>query len=85
MIVFSSLLIFTDFDDTASDLVGVVDEELAVIHARKDLHMRCGVQRAPRPYLRFGNERLLGAVPEMNVIARDSFQTVGLDGFIAVQ
>ena len=51
----------------------MIDEQLSVVHAIEDLHMYVRANRQKVFYLRLGGKGLLGAIPEMDIIAVDAF------------
>ena len=63
---------------------GMVDEELTVVHARKDFDVCLRAEGKQVFHLRFGNEGFFGAVPEMDVGAMNGVQAVGIDGLVAI-
>ena len=65
-------------------LFGVVDEELAVVHAREDFDVRLRTEGEEVLHLRFGDKSFFRAVPEMDVCAVNGVEAVGIDGLIAV-
>ena len=62
----------------------MIHKELAVVHLGENLYVSVGVEFEQMLNLRSGHERLLGAVPEMYVIARYALQLVGVDRFVSV-
>lgn len=66
------------------DLFGMVDEELAVVHALEDFDVGLRAEGEEVLHLRFGDEGFFRAVPEMYVGAMNGVQTVGIDRLVAV-
>ena len=63
---------------------GMVDEELAVVHARKDFDVGLRTEGKQVLHLRFGDKGFFGAVPEMDVCAMNGVKAVGIDRLVAV-
>ena len=62
----------------------MVDKELAVIHTRENFYLGIGKEPAQMSDLRFGDECLLGPIPEVDIVPVDGFQLVGIDILVTV-
>ena len=62
----------------------MVNEQLAVVHALKDFDVRMRTEGKQMFRLRFSDKRFFRAIPEMDVIAGDGFQLVGINGLVAI-
>ena len=60
-----------DYDDSSGDFIGMVDEELSVVHAFESLHVYAREDDLQVLDLRLGDKRFFGAVPEMDVVAEN--------------
>lgn len=71
--------------NAAGNLIGMVHQQLAVIHSFEHLNMGRWAQLEQMLRLRFGHECLFGAVPEVDIGPVYCFQLIGIDRFVTVQ
>ena len=55
-----------------------------MVHAFENLDMCLRIKRKQMFRLRLGDKRFFRAIPEMDVIAGDGFQLVGINGLVAI-
>ena len=64
-------LYIEEWFDSLCNLFRMIDEELAVVHAREYFDVGLRAEGEEVSHLRFGNKGFFGAVPEMDVRAVD--------------
>ena len=65
-------------------LFRMIDKKLTMVHAFENLDMCLRIKRKQMFRLRLGDKRFFRAIPEMDVIAGDGFQLVGINGLVAI-
>ena len=75
---------FPYLNDSLDYLFRTIDKELTMVHAFENLDMCLRIKRKQMFRLRLGDKRFFRAIPEMDVIAGDGFQLIGINGFVAI-